>query len=88
MDAPKPGAKEKKRTTSGSRLDSLETGRSNKRSARSKGAEQNRRVSQQRELAVVTLGTVASTARLGDLLAGDPPSWATVSETSALEAAA
>ncbi len=35
-----------------------------------------RRVSQRRELAVVTLGMVASIAGLGGVLAANPPGWA------------
>lgn len=42
-----------------------------------------RRVSQRRELAVVTLGAVATITGLGGLLAANPPSWATDTQAAA-----
>ena len=39
-----------------------------------------RRVSQRRELAVVTLGAVASMTGIGGLLAANPPGWTTAAE--------
>ncbi|HEX2729104.1 MAG TPA: hypothetical protein VHM16_05070 [Rubrobacteraceae bacterium] len=52
------------------------------RSERGGGRKKSGRVSQRRELAIVTLGAVAAMTGLGGVLAANPPSWAT-SETSA-----
>lgn len=58
--------------------ESFETGRSRRDGTGKKV----RRVSQRRELAIVTLGVVASITGLGGVLAANPPSWA-VSEANA-----
>jgi len=46
-----------------------------------------RRVSQRRELAVVTLGAVATITGLGGLLAANPPSWAAPPQATPAESA-
>ena len=69
-------------------LRAFETGRLERRDVRDKGAKKAQRVSQPRELAVVTLGAVASIAGLGGLLAANPPSWATTPENATRETAA
>lgn len=45
-----------------------------------------RRVSQRKELAVVTLGMVAAISGVGGLLAANPPSWAATPEPAAVTA--
>ena len=67
------------------RLHDFETGRSQRRNPGDKSPKKARRVSQRRELAVVTLGAVASIAGLGGFLAANPPSWATPPEKAAPE---
>jgi hypothetical protein len=67
------------------RLHDLETGRSQSRDPRDRGAKKARRVSQRRELVVVTLGAVASIAGLGGFLAANPPSWVTTPQNTAPE---
>jgi hypothetical protein len=69
------------------RLHDIETGRSRRRNPGDKGPKKAQRVSQRRELAVVTLGAVASIAGLGGFLAANPPSWATTPENAASESA-
>ena len=55
---------------------------------RKKGSgKKTRRVSQRRELAIVTLGVVASITGLGGVLAANPPGWA-ISEAKAQSAVA
>ena len=46
-----------------------------------------RRVSQRRELAVVTLGAVATITGLGGLLAANPPSWTAPLQAAPAESA-
>ena len=65
-----------------SRLRDFETGLSRRRDTGDREPKKARRVSQRRELAVVTLGAVASIAGLGGFLAANPPSWATTPETA------
>ena len=66
----------------------FETGRSQRRGPRDKGPKKAQRVSQRRELAVVTLGAVAAIAGLGGFLAANPPSWATTPEAASPKVAA
>lgn len=66
------------------RLENFETGRSESEGSKKKA----RRVSQRRELVVVTLGAVAAITGLGGVLAANPPSWAASSDTTALEISA
>jgi hypothetical protein len=74
---------EKKRLKSGEQLpNSLETGRSE--ALRRKKP---RRVSQRRELTVVTLGAVAAISGLGGFLAANPPAWAIAQENAAKQQA-
>ena len=61
--------------------ESFETGRSKGNTPRKKF----RRVSQRRELAVVTLGAVAAITGLGGILATNPPDWAIAAETATPE---
>jgi hypothetical protein len=68
-------------------LQDFETGCPRRRKSEDKGPKKARRVSQRRELAVVTLGTVASIAGLGGFLAANPPSWATAPENATPEIA-
>ncbi len=64
-----------------SRLESFETGRS-----KSKGSKKKvRRVSQRREMAIVTLGMVASITGLGGLLAASPPPFLVAQEEMAVQ---
>lgn len=70
------------------RLHDFETGRSQRVTLGDKGSKKARRVSQRRELAVVTLGAVASIAGLGGFLAANPPSWSTTPEAASPEVAA
>jgi hypothetical protein len=67
------------------RLHGFETGRSQRRDPRDRGAKKAWRVSQRRELVVVMLGAVASIAGLGGFLAANPPSWATTPQNTAPE---
>ena len=62
-------------------LDSFETGRFESKASRKK----THRVSQRRELIVVTLGAVAAITGLGGVLASSPPGWATSMDTPAQE---
>ncbi len=64
-------------------LDNFETGRSGSKGSKKKA----RRVSQRRELVVVTLGAVAAITGLGGVLASNPPGWATSLDTPAQETA-
>jgi len=66
-------------------LHDLETGRSQRRDLKDRGAKKAQRVSQRRELVVVTLGAVASIAGLDGFLAANPPSWITTSQNAAPE---
>ena len=70
------------------RLHNLETGRSRRRDPRDRGAKKARRVSQRRELVVVTLGAVASIAGLGGFAARNPPGWVTTPQNTAPETVA
>ena len=70
------------------RLHDLETGRSRRRDPRDRGAKKARRVSQRRELVVVTLGAVASIAGLGGFLAANSPGWVTTPQNTAPETVA
>src|SRR5215210_5439503 len=70
------------------RLHDLETGRSRRRDLRDRGAKKARRVSQRRELVVVTLGAVTSIAGLGGFLAANPPGWVTTPQNTAPETVA
>jgi len=65
-------------------LENFETGRSGSKGSKKKA----RRVSQRRELVVVTLGAVAAITGLGGVLAANPPGWATSSDTTAPETSA
>jgi len=62
-------------------LDGFETGRFESKGSRKKAY----RVSQRRELIVVTLGAVAAITGLGGVLASNPPGWATSLDTTAQE---
>jgi hypothetical protein len=62
-------------------LDGFETGRFESKGSRKKA----HRVSQRRELIVVTLGAVAAITGLGGVLASNPPGWATSLDTTAQE---
>ena len=70
------------------RLHGFETGRSRRRNPAGKGPKKAGRVSQRRELAVVTLGAVAAITGLGGFLAANPLNWATTSENAAPETVA
>ena len=62
-------------------LDGFETGRFESKGSRKKA----HRVSQRRELIVVTLGAVAAITGLGGVLASNSPGWATSLDTTAQE---
>jgi hypothetical protein len=62
-------------------LDGFETGRFESKASRKK----THRVSQRRELIVVTLGAVAAITGLGGVLASNSPGWATSLDTTAQE---
>lgn len=62
-------------------LEGFETGRFESKGSRKKA----HRVSQRRELIVVTLGAVAAITGLGGVLASNPPGWATSLDTIAQE---
>jgi len=62
-------------------LDGFETRRFESKASRKKA----HRVSQRRELVVVTLGAVAAITGLGGVLASNPPGWATSLDTTAQE---
>src|SRR5215212_2251608 len=62
-------------------LDSFDTRRLESKGSRKKA----HRVSQRRELIVVTLGAVAAITGLGGVLASNPPGWMTSLDTTAQE---
>jgi hypothetical protein len=65
-------------------VQNFETERSGSKGSKKKA----RRVSQRRELVVVTLGAVAAITGLGGVLSANPPGWAASSDSTAPETSA